>query len=266
MSESSTTFDRSEPNPDEIVAVGCAIATAVRPEGGLTDVQVSVLQAVTHALTGVDLDYQNLPELGPAELAQMLEQRDQGYRRRIVHHMLLGELVLRPLPDEVAVRVGTYAEALGVDDDFVRVARRYAQGAFGVAWVDLRRSGFTDRWDEARLGSLHASSQFEDPFDQSVVDPELEARWQAFGELAPGTLGREIWEMYSAPRVRAARQPARRIRVHRAARLRTRPRRLRHHPRRRARDVRARGPRRSRSQRLRVARHHGRPLRDRLRA
>ncbi len=198
MPQSPLASDQSDPSLDEITAVGRAIAAAVKPEGGLTDVQVSVLQAITKALTGVDLDYRALDDLGPGELARMLEPRDVAYRQRIVHHMLLGELVLRPLPDEVAVRVGSYAEALGVDDDFVRVARRYAQGAFGLAWVDLRRSGFTDRWDEARLGSLHTRSQLEDPFDQPVADPELEGRWEAFGGLPPGTLGRQIWEMYRA--------------------------------------------------------------------
>ena len=196
MPASPAAFDSSEPDLDEIVVVGRAIATAVRPADGLTDVQVSVLQAITQALTGVELDYRNLEELGPDELARRLERRDALYRQRIVHHMLLGELVLRPLPDEVATRVGTYAEALGVDDDFVRVAWRYAQGAFGLAWVDLRRSGFTDRWDDTQLDSLHTRSKFEDPFDQPVADPELEARWEAFGSLPPGTVGRQVWEMY----------------------------------------------------------------------
>src|SRR6476469_10112942 len=110
--------------------------------------------------------------------------------------MLLGELVLRPLPDEVASRVGTYADVLGVDDDFVRVARRYAQGAFGLASVDLRRSGFTDHWDGSRLGSLHTRAQLEDAFDQPTIDADLEARWEAFGLLRPDTLGRQVWEMY----------------------------------------------------------------------
>ena len=157
VSDSPMSVDQSEPDFDEIMSVGCAIATAVRPVGGLTDVQVSVLAAVTHALTGISLDYRSLPDVGPGDLARTLERRDQAYRQRIVHHMLLGELVLRPLPDEVASRVGTYADVLGVDDDFVRVARRYAQGAFGLASVDLRRSGFTDHWDGSRLGSLHTS-------------------------------------------------------------------------------------------------------------
>jgi hypothetical protein len=189
-------IDRSEPTLDEIVAVGRGMATAVAPRGGLTDVQVSVLAALTHALTGVALDYRALEPLGPAELAAVLEHRELAYRQRIVHHMVLGELVLRPLPEDVARRVGEYAQALGIDDDFVGVARRYAQGAFGLAWVDLRRSGFTDRWDDAQLEGLHTKPAFDSPFDFVPADPELEARWEAFGELPEGTLGRSVWEMY----------------------------------------------------------------------
>ena len=63
--------------------------------------------------------------------------------------MVLGELVLRPIPVVVAHRVATYAEALGVKDDFVRVARRYAQGAYGLAWMDLQRSGFVEHVRDA---------------------------------------------------------------------------------------------------------------------
>lgn len=189
--------DRAAPDLAEIVTVGRGIASAVRPDDGLTALQASVLQAVTQALTGVTLDYPALEPISAEELGAALATRDEEYRRRIVHHMLLGELVLRPLPEAVARRVGVYAEALGVDDDFVKVARRYAQGAFGLGWVDLRRSGFTGRWDEERLGSLHTSVVFDGPFDTTGPDPELEARWQAFGELPEGTLGRTVFEMYT---------------------------------------------------------------------
>ncbi len=190
--------DLFPPDAQEILAVSRGIATAVAPESGLTDVQVSVLEAITKALTDVSVDYRDLEPLGPDELAQALAQHGPEYRQRIVHHMVLGELVLRPLPAEVAQNVATYAQALGIDDDFVRVARRYAQGAFGLAWVDLRRSGFTDRWDETTSDALHSSVGFDDPFDHAIADPALEANWAAFADLEPGTLGRRIWEMYDS--------------------------------------------------------------------
>ena len=112
--------------------------------------------------------------------------------------MVLGELVLRPLPTEVALRVAKYAHTLGVDDRFVRVARRYAQGAFGLAWMDLRRSGFTEHLRRADRDQLRTTVEVSDPFAAAEVDPALEARWAAFQELPEGSLGRAVWELYDS--------------------------------------------------------------------
>ncbi len=184
---------------EEVTLVARGIATAVAPESGLTDVQAELLEAIASALTGSSVDYRALEPLGPQEFADGLAASHAGYRRRIVHHMVLGELVLRPIPVVVAHRVATYAEALGVKDDFVRVARRYAQGAYGLAWMDLQRSGFVEHVREAdgdQAPGRPAPSP--DPFEPAKVDPELAARWAAFAELPPETLGRCVWEMYDA--------------------------------------------------------------------
>ena len=186
----------AEPSSEEILLVSRGIATAVAPAEGLTDNQAGLLQAITLALTGVLVDYRGLDPAGPDELAAGLADRPLEYRRRIVHHMVLGELILVPLPEEVAARVAAYATALGIDDDFIRIARRYAQGALGLAWVDLRRSGFTDRWTEERMAPLYTSNAMEDPFDAPSLDPDLAARWHTFADMPDGTLGREVWRMY----------------------------------------------------------------------
>ena len=195
MSARAPEFETSQPDRAEIYAVARGIATAVAPSGGISGGQASVLHAITLALTGVDVEYRSLEPLAAADLAAVLERRGPEYRQRIVHHMVLGELVLRPLPAEVANRVAEYAVALGVDDHFVRVARRYAKGAFGLAWVDLRRSGFAERWDPS-VPALHSKEGFADPFENHGPDPELEARWQAFADLPAGTLGRAVSDMY----------------------------------------------------------------------
>ncbi|MGO9872691.1 MAG: hypothetical protein ACLPVY_02735 [Acidimicrobiia bacterium] len=180
-----------------VTLVARGIATAVAPESGLTDVQADLLEAIADALTGVSIDYRALEPLGPRELADGLRGRDAGYRRRIVHHMVLGELVLRPIPVVVAHRVATYAEALGVKDDFVRVARRYAQGAYGLAWMDLQRNGFVEHVREANSDESPARVvPTPDPFEPAQVDPELAAKWTAFVDLPEETLGRAVWEMY----------------------------------------------------------------------
>jgi len=85
--------------------------------------------------------------------------------------------------------VGTFAEALGVHDRFVPLARRYADAAFDLAWMDLQRSGFRSTVSQDERGAP-------DPFAVPVPDPELEARWIAFRDLPEGTLGRLAVEMY----------------------------------------------------------------------
>jgi len=187
-----------EHEAEEVIQVARGIATAVAPDDGLTDVQAALLQAIASALTQVEVDYRHLEPLRPEELARVLEGRDQSFRQRIVHHMVLGELVLRPLPTEVASRVAKYAKALGVDDRFVRVARRYAQGAYGLAWMDLRRSGFAEHVRRADMGQLRTNVQVSDPFTATEIDLELEARWTAFRELPPGSLGGAVWELYDS--------------------------------------------------------------------
>jgi hypothetical protein len=171
------------------------IATAVAPETGLTEVQADLLEAIASALTGVAVDYRGLESLGPDELADVLDGRDLAYRQRIVHHMVLGELVLRPIPTVVAHRVAKFSEALGVKDDFVRVARRYAQGAYGLAWKDLQRNGFAEHVQDA--GGREADGRgAPSPFASAEVDSELAARWMAFEHLPEESLGHSVWEMY----------------------------------------------------------------------
>lgn len=192
--------ERVDDDHEQVLQVARGIATAVAPDTGLTPVQAELLGAIASALTGVEVDYSGLEPLGPTELADVLGGRELAYRQRIVHHMVLAELVLRPLPTAVAHRVATYADALGVRDDFVRVARRYAQGAYGLAWMDLQRNGFvehvSDAGDDEPRPATERVRAGAGPFDPAQVDPELAARWQGFEDLPPTSLGRCVWEMY----------------------------------------------------------------------
>jgi hypothetical protein len=185
---------------EEVTLVARGIATAVAPESGITGVQAELLEAIAEALTGVSVDYRRLDPLGPAELAEVLAGHDLAYRQRIVHHMVLGEMVLRPIPTVVAHRVAQYSEALGVKDEFVRVARRYAQGAYGLAWKDLARNGFVQHVQEAGADAPESRpaprTGRADPFAPAELDPQLAGQWFAFAELPIGSLGRSVWEMY----------------------------------------------------------------------
>jgi len=181
---------------DEAVLIARGVASAVRPEAGLEPVQVSLLGAVTEALLDVRADFSSLEPLSAESLAEALAERPEIFLRRVVHLMVLGELILRPIPPVVARRVAAYSQALGVDDRFVRVARRYAQGGFGLAWLDLHRSGFAEHWEMARMDQLKTSVRLEDQLSAGVEDAALAERWSAFAQFPPGTLGRGVWEMY----------------------------------------------------------------------
>lgn len=181
---------------DEALLIARGIASAVDPGDGLAASQASLLGAVHTALLGAEVDFSDLEPLGADALAEALARRPVAFRHRVVHHMVLGELILRPIPTHVARRVADYARALGVDDQFVRIARRYAQGGFGLAWLDLHRSGFAEHWERARMDQLKTDVKLEDQLAAGVEDPVLAERWTGFADLAPGTLGRGVWDMY----------------------------------------------------------------------
>jgi len=181
---------------DEAQLIARGTASAVEPLDGITRAQASLLGAVLSALMGRQIDVTRLEPLGPDALATALAARPLQFRHRIVHHMVLGELILRPIPPEVARRVEVYALALGIDDRFVRIARRYAQGAFGLAWLDLHHSGFAEHWERARKDQLRTRVTLEHQLAAGAEDHDLAERWMGFADLAPGTLGRGVWDMY----------------------------------------------------------------------
>jgi hypothetical protein len=183
---------------DEVMLTARGIASAVAPDDGLTEVQAALLGAIASSLTGFEVDYHSLEPLGPEELAAALADRDEDYRQRIVHHMVLAELILKPIPVAVAARVAKYAQALGIKDDFVRVARRYAQGAYGLAWMDLQRSGFEEHVRDTADSAIATRQVGAGAFDPAEVEPELEALWTSFRELPDGSLGRNVVEMYDS--------------------------------------------------------------------
>lgn len=181
---------------DEAILIARGVASAVAPEGGMEPVQASLLGAVFEALLDIRVDVATLDPLEPSGLAAALAGHPHDFRRRVVHHMVLGELILRPIPPEVARRVAEFADALGIDDQFVRVARRYAQGGFGLAWLDLHHSGFVEHWERARVDQLQTTVKLEHQLAAGVEDRALAEVWAAFGAYPSGTLGRGVWDMY----------------------------------------------------------------------
>ncbi len=124
--------------------------------------------------------------------------------------MILGALVLRPLPPEVASQVVEFARELSVGDDMLQVAREFAEGQVGMAAVDFDRNGYAAKWSPERAEALRASG-LEQAWQAATDDPAL---GNLGGARAPdeGTLGRRMWQFYRAAASSSPAIPARHLR------------------------------------------------------
>jgi hypothetical protein len=193
---SETEVKLTRPDATEVAWLGRGIVTAVRPSTGHTQLQDLLLKAVFESMTGFSIDPDAIEPIDAEEFATGLAKRNLEFRTRIVQVMLLGELILMPLPDEVSERVERFAAALGVDEGMIDVARDFAKGSMGLALVDFDRNGYTANWDEARCDMLHTTAHLEEAWQMAPSDPELAARWAALEQYPPGSLGRRVSEFY----------------------------------------------------------------------
>jgi hypothetical protein len=188
----------SPPDAAETVVIARGVASAAAPDGGLTPLQATLIEAICDAMTGHPVDAASLAPITAEEFAAALARRAPEFRMRMVHFMLLCALVLRPLPASVVERVRSYATALGVDDDMLAVAQRFSSGALGLAALDFQRNGYTSTWSASDAAALHTSRELETAWESAVADPALAARWCELELLPAGSLGRRVWELYQA--------------------------------------------------------------------
>ena len=188
---------RVPPDAAEVAVLGRGVLAAVTPPGARTALQEVLIGAMFEAMTGHPVDLGAEP-LEPEAFAEALARRDEAFRTRIVQVMLLGAMVLTPLPEAVADQVEAYARALSVDDGMLAVTRRFAQGSLGLAAIDFQRNGYEAGWDSAHAEVLGTSRALDDAWVAAVADDALAARWTALGELPEGTLGKRVWQFYRA--------------------------------------------------------------------
>jgi hypothetical protein len=186
------------PDADEVRVTVAGITAAVTPPDGLTEVQRAVLQAHVVSMTDHPVDITSVAPLGPEEFAEALRYRNQAFRERMVQIMLLGEMLLVPIPREVTERVETYAAWLGVGDDMIRVVRRIANGSLGLALIDFERSGYFQQMLAEPPEHLHTSRALDEAWEAACSDDELYERWAALEHCPEGSLGLGVWRFYRA--------------------------------------------------------------------
>ena len=180
----------------EVRTIAGAVAAATATGDGLTGVQRAVLNAMCEFLLGLAVDLATVDRVGPEDFARAMSGHDPRLIQRIVQAMLVGELLLFPIPREVCRRVEVYAAELGIDDDAVGLARDLAQGAMGMAMIDFERGGYFHRLGTpAELGLPAMSTTI---WERHWDDPPLAGRWQALEACPPGSLGLAVWRFYVA--------------------------------------------------------------------
>ena len=186
------------PDAAEARLIAGGVAAAIAPDGGLTRLQRFMIEALTESMTGFAIPATAVPRLGPEAFAREMRRRNAPFRSRMVQFMLIGELVLVPLPPEVAGRVEAYAAELGVDDAILKIARRYASGSLGLALIDFQRSGYMEEWSSQSTSHLHTARALDEAWEMRCDDPELAARWAALADCPDGSLGQGISRFYAA--------------------------------------------------------------------
>jgi hypothetical protein len=186
------------PDAAEARTIAGGVAAAVAPDGELTGLQRLLIEALTESMTMFVVPVRQVPRLGPVEFARALGRRNEPFRQRMLQFMLVCALILVPLPDEVVTRIEEYAFELGVSNDMLRVAQRYAHGSLGVALIDFQRSGYMQTWDPSHADVLHTTQALHDAWEQCVFDPALAQRWEALRDLPDDSLGRAVVRFYDA--------------------------------------------------------------------
>jgi hypothetical protein len=190
------------PDAAEVACLARGVISAAAPKGHLTGLQHTLLVAMFHALTGFEIDPTAiqaelaLKPYGPADFAADLARRDSSFRGRIVQTMVLTELILDPLPPEVAQRVAEFAAELSVHDDLEDVLHGHAESGRRLAAIDFDRNGYLHDFDPARADHLHVGNGLSAAWSAVEDDPVLAARWASMADLPAGTLGRGVHDFY----------------------------------------------------------------------
>ena len=161
---------------------------AVDVDGGPTDEQRTVLDALVRHLWHRDDLVGRVDPLGPDDVAALVV--DPVARRRFHEVLLTLEVCRHPLTAAQVARVEEYGAALDFEGPDLQILRDLADHGVGAAAADFRR--FLDD---------NLSRRHEPPLRSRPVttepEPELAAQMQALTDLPEGTVGRALTEFYA---------------------------------------------------------------------
>ncbi|HEY0278639.1 MAG TPA: hypothetical protein VGC32_10265 [Solirubrobacterales bacterium] len=170
--------------------LGAMRAVALEHGGpGLTDMDRETIDSAATIVLGLgEIDVDALAPVEPAGLAAATgdaEETDRPIRMLSVMSLADGEL-----DAEKTALVRAYADALGVEADYLDILTEAAAGeiAQAAACIVRKNAESFPHLDSSRL-SIGAVAPFFPYKDEGAADPELEARYQALGELPADSFG-----------------------------------------------------------------------------
>jgi hypothetical protein len=183
-----------EPEAEAVLGAMCAVARAHGP-GTISRTDRLTIETAGRIMLGLgEGAHAGLPAVTPGRLAAVLPHGDAATQAmRILSIMTLAD---GRVDAARIARVGEYAAALDVHEDYLRVLAEAAQGDIAQASACMIRRNVRSfpnlDWTRLDDGPLAPFM----PYRGEGADPELEARYAALGELAPGTFGRAFFEHF----------------------------------------------------------------------
>jgi hypothetical protein len=187
--------DLSRPGLTETQQLARGVRTVVGGSDPLTPLQGLLLSAVFVSMTGHTVDVGAATPIDAVAFAQQLARRDAAFRGRILQIMILGALIMHPIPATVSARLREFAAEMDVHDEVIDIAEAYAAGALDLAAADFARNGYLADVSPARMKALHVTALAQ-PWAAVEADPALATRWASLAALPIGTLGRGVADFY----------------------------------------------------------------------
>jgi hypothetical protein len=172
--------------------------TTVASCGGtldLTDTDRATLVAAGHYCFALDdpIDFTVLAGITPNELASALAKAD--LRDDAACFLGVMPFVDGVVDKDKVALAESYAEALGIDDDFLVDMREAALGHLRWVGMDMVRHNMLSithkMWGEEEVMPWLL------PYKGEAQDPGLAARFHDLEKLPPGSLGHEFWHHYT---------------------------------------------------------------------
>jgi hypothetical protein len=183
------------PEAQALAILGAMRAVALEHGGGdATEMDRETVAGAATIVFGLrEVDADRIAPVDPATLAGLVENEAEAEQAvRMLAVMSLADGVVEP--GKTAL-VRTYAQALGVRDGYLEILTEVAEDEIAQATACMMRKnlGSFPHLDAGRL-EISAVAPFL-PY-KDAPDPELEARYQALGELPPESFGHAFYDHF----------------------------------------------------------------------